>query len=458
MKKGKIFLALSLMVGIPALMYVLSLTVEKRYTAQVRLEVEAAGMRTEYPNVFKSIDDNMTRADPGTVSSQVQVITGSEVLGAALQKARENLPNKLKGDESVSNAYESLVRRLQIDSDPLSDVIGLRVTETDPELASELANDIAYAYADYVENKAKTSNSTLLTGLNTQVKTMKGRLAAIDSQIADYKAKAKVADSIAATQSSTSQLAANQQQLDSTRSQLDGTVSELAEAQRLLTGIPKTIVSQSSTQANPVPLGLETDLTRLRTQLADLQTQYTDEFPQVKGLKQQIRQGEANLKKYQTSIASGQVVAQNPAYQQQYANVLLLQGKVNNLKSAVASLQSTTNAVQTKVNDLPALQEKIDGLVRERLALEASYGQIVQRRDVTEAAEGARQPSVTVVSPALLPEAPSFPDTRLFILAGLAVGGFLAVLILMPRQEPVVAATDYLPTTYTAPPPPAAGV
>lgn len=450
MKKSKVLLALTLLVGMPLLMYALSLVVEKRYTAQVRLQVFPTGQRFENQTPFGPIDDLTARTKPGNAATQVQVMTGTEVLGAAIQRARENLPNRLPSQESVSGAYESLVRRLQVDSDPLSDVVGLRVTQSDPEVAAEIANDIAYAYQEYVERTAKANGQSVLTALTTQANTMKARLDRLDAQIADLKSKAKVADAAASASVATSAASANQQQLDQAQSQYEGAVAELNEAKRLLKTIPPTILASSTTQPNPVPIGIEQDLARLRTQYAELRSRYTDNHPDVKALTQQIQQAESQLRKYKQSMNSGTSTQPNPAYQTQYSNVVSLQGKVDGFRSSLASLKAASGAIQAKVNDLPALQQQIDGLDRERQNLSSSYIQLTTRRDATAAANASRQPSVTIVSPALVPESPSFPDARLFILAGLAVGGFLAILLLMPRQEaPLVP--NYYPAVYDAP-------
>ena len=453
MKKGKVILALALLVGTPILTYGLSLTMEKRYTAQVRLLVDQAGQRFDNPGPLAQLDDISSLSKPRSSSTQVQIMTGTEVLSAALQRAREQMPNKLSSNESVSNAYEGLLRRLQVDSDPMSDVIGLRVTQTDPELAAEVANDIAYAYIDYMTQLSKQTGTSLLTALTTQVDAAKKELDGIDNQIAGYKEKARVADINASSASATSNAAQSQLQLDQAESQYTGAVSELAEAKRLLAQTPKKVVASTNTQANPVLVSLQQDRTRLLTQYADLRSKYTDAHPDVKAMGQQIRDNLSQIKKERSMISGGASTQVNPSWQTQYANVNNLQARADGLRSSLETLRASTRAVQSQIDALPVLEQKINGLTRRRDVILANYQQLEQRRSITQATGVSRQPNIQVVSTALVPSVASFPDSRLFILAGVAVGAFLSILILMPRQDP--PAPDYLPNVYATPAAPA---
>jgi uncharacterized protein involved in exopolysaccharide biosynthesis len=358
------------------------------------------------------------------------------VLQRALELGAERLPSKIKSDPaSAAQEYEELLRRVSVENELNSDILSVRVTQTDPEVAAELANDIGLSYAEYVKTLARGGGADELRALETEIADSRATLTSMDRQIADLKAKSRIFDVMQSGEAESATKSATDERMAQVEGQYRGQIAALADAEQQLRVIPRSISSGHRNAISPVVYNLQETLAAERTNLADLRSQYYDDFPLVKRQTQRVRDLEKQLRSTQAEVEAENYTGVNPVYQAQWETVESLRSQVRSLERQVEALRAASEKSSTVLAGIPAAERKLQALIRQRTVAEQNFEQIEQRRAIVQAIGMARQPSARIVSTALPPTRPSFPDSRLLTMGGFALGAFFAILILMPRPS-----------------------
>lgn len=423
------------MIAFPVSAYLLAGTMEKRYTASMRLLVANNTRSSDFPTPYSSIDDIVQFAGPRSAQSQVDVLTGSNVLIDAIERTARKYP-KAFGGRNIGEQYSDLVRRLSFDTSQFSDVITLRVTMSDPNIAADTANNIGFAFIEFNEKMATESGNAAIKAIQSSIEPVKKRMAELDDEIAKVKTDAGVADFLASISADANTRANIDQSLSNLKSNWEGAKSELATAEAALNRMDKEIKSSRTMQANPVIQSIDVDLAKLESQKSGLLAQYTEENDRVREVDGQIKVLREKRDAMKEQIDAQSVTQVNPNRSQQELVVAGLRAKESALGSQVRELQTAADRYDEIQKKYPELDKKIKALERQRLSAEQSYQQLQQRLDLIESTGRGRQSSARIVSTAIPPVgSPSFPDTRLFIFFGIGLGVVVSAFILMPKGD-----------------------
>ena len=99
----KFLWALLALIMLPLAFNAVSVFMQKRYTAEMRLMVDETSQTTqEMSNPFQQFDDIQQAARPRSTQTQLDILTGTVVVEDALKMANDRLPEKvnLKGREA----------------------------------------------------------------------------------------------------------------------------------------------------------------------------------------------------------------------------------------------------------------------------------------------------------------------------------------------------------------------
>jgi uncharacterized protein involved in exopolysaccharide biosynthesis len=189
-------------------------------------------------------------------------------------------------------------------------------------------------------------------------------------------------------------------------------------------------------------------LTQLKAELAQKQGKYSDEHPEVKKLKNEI----ALLEKAKEAAAPEKPVtdAENPAY-------INLTTQIQATANEIASLQRQRGALKEKVQMYHQRLEETPKLEQEYLALQRDYNnahtkyqevlnKIMEARISEGMEEHQKGEKFTIVDPASFPEKPVSPKRWLIALAGLimSLGGGLGSVALAEHLDHSVKSEDEL--------------
>jgi uncharacterized protein involved in exopolysaccharide biosynthesis len=197
---------------------------------------------------------------------------------------------------------------------------------------------------------------------------------------------------------------------------------------------------------------LDQELEKLRAQLADLSSHYTDRHPDVRKVKEQIAKTEklrdqllASLK---AKAAAPQTTDPNaPAPNTDEADVkdpsspmVQLQGQLKanrveiaNRERGVADLKAKVADYQARLNQEPVREQQLSDLTRGYEQSKANYDELLKKKNESAMAtsmellqQGER---FRVIDPPSLPMKPDFPNRLKFCGIGLGIGLVLGVIV-----------------------------
>ena len=106
-------------------------------------------------------------------------------------------------------------------------------------------------------------------------------------------------------------------------------------------------------------------------------------------------------------------------------------------------MQATYAKILSEGSAYPAASQELAQLQLDKAAAQQNYQMLMQQKIPLQVTNGsARTAQAQIISVALAPGAPSFPNPKVFVLMGLAVGIIISALIVMPKAPDVV----YTPT------------
>ncbi|MGB8030195.1 MAG: hypothetical protein WCF30_11080 [Terracidiphilus sp.] len=183
---------------------------------------------------------------------------------------------------------------------------------------------------------------------------------------------------------------------------------------------------------------VDAQLEKLRAQLADLSSRYTDNYPDVQNTKNQIVRLEgvrdglvAAAKKSRETRQPGDgstvvdPTLSGPAQQTQ-SQLQANQLEIQNREGAIAGLKARISDYQGRLNAEPATEQELDDLNRGYEQSKANYDELLKKKDESEMATSMEEMQqgerFTMLDPPSLPSKPDFPNRLEFCAFGLAAG------------------------------------
>jgi polysaccharide chain length determinant protein (PEP-CTERM system associated) len=254
------------------------------------------------------------------------------------------------------------------------------------------------------------------------------------------------------------QLSSNLQILAGLQSQLQNEEDSLNTAKQQSAYLQSLLEQSRAFQRSPktgdgAPIGLpalDQELDKLRAQLADLSSHYTDRHPDVRKLKEQIAKTEkmrdqtlANLKAgAATSSASGNPPASaddmdtrdGSAAAQLQSQLKANQVEITNREREIAGLKAKINDYQGRLNQEPVREQQFADLTRGYEQSKTNYDELLKKKNSSQMATSMellqQGEHFQMIDPPSLPLKPDFPNRMklcgIGLGVGIALGGALA--------------------------------
>ncbi|MEW6681738.1 MAG: GNVR domain-containing protein [Nitrospirota bacterium] len=264
------------------------------------------------------------------------------------------------------------------------------------------------------------------------------------------------------------QLDANLRTLD--RLQLERQVLQqsLKSAEDRYADLSRQVLAASSASEEATPSDLARRLQTLRTRLADLRTEYRDEYPDIILLKKEIAsvetelasQGSREAQEVTSASAAGQLPAGNPLAMQ----LADQQREINALRLRQQTVLEQIREYERRVENTPVREQQLAAILRDYENVQRSYQSLLAKRQDAKISESLERRQKAeffrILDPANLPSRPDKPNRPLLMLLGI-FGGLAAGLGLayfreqldpsIQSEEDLVAATTGLPLLAVIP-------
>lgn len=240
-----------------------------------------------------------------------------------------------------------------------------------------------------------------------------------------------------------------QAQLQSEQDTLNTAKQQRVYLQTLIEQYRTMHTSSRTIEGAPTSLStINEHLATLKSKLAELSSRYTDHYPEVESLKDEISRTEKilNMLLAESKIKGADGKHANDtsveaAGSTESAASLQLQSQlqaneieITNREQAITALKARVGSYQDRLNSAPAREQELADLTRGYDQSKANYDELLKKQNESEMATNMEQMQqgerFTMLDPPSLPLTPDFPNRLKFCGIGLGVGfalGFVVV-------------------------------
>jgi len=408
----------SIVIGIVAIVAVLTMVRHKTYTTGVKM---IAG-KTGSSNSTQSVDTNLPVLNALLTASGAQSSeTYAELLHEAPISAEviKRLNLKLTPDELLSHVAVKPITNTAI--------IGVDVTSQSAEESAQIANMYATVFVDRERSLVAHQADSAIGFLQTQIPIAEQKMRTAQNALRGYEQRYGIADLPTQTTSQLTQAAL----LDSKASQaeMDGRMAgaQLASVQSQLATTPRMVLGQDNVVANPVAMQLAQQIAQAQASLDAARKQYTESHPTVVAGEHQLASLQAEAAKQKSTVTAGTQMIPNLVYQQLAQQAATLRAQVQAAQSQSATARSQRQAMQSNVTALPERQQRIASLQRDSKAAEDVYTTLQKKYADASLSSTTALSDVTITQQADPAFAKVSPNVALNIGAALIIGIILGL-------------------------------
>lgn len=196
-----------------------------------------------------------------------------------------------------------------------------------------------------------------------------------------------------------------------------------------------------------VPLDLasvDQELAKMRAQLTDLSSRYTDKYPDVQKLKIQIAKTQriredilasSKADSKQQADSTPEAGDQSTPLLQIRSQLQANQVEIASRERSIQTLQSRIGDYQGRLNSEPVTEEQLAELTRGYEQSKANYDDLLKKRDqsamATDMERMQQGERFTILDPPSLPSKPDYPNRLKFCVVGIGVGFGLGLLVVL---------------------------
>jgi len=418
-----------------------------KYLSSTLILVEQPSMPKDYvtPNVNDDLQERMQ-------SITQQILSRTRLLHIIDQFSLYDSPHSQRSaDQKVDRMRKDIAIDLVRDERNQITAFNVSYSSSDPRIAQQVTSELTNLFInENLEVRQQQSEDTT-SFLQSQLETARKTLSAQEEQIREFKGQ-HVGELPAQVGSNLQILAGLQSQLQNEEDALNTAKQQrvyletLVNQYRSLQGTPKT-AGGTATVGLPA---IDAELEKLRAQLTDLSSHYTDRHPDVRKLKEQIAETErtrdhiiAALKAKASAPPdpnAESTTSDPPDMRDPSSPMVQLQGQLQSNRVEVANRERSVVDLKTKVvdyqarlNQEPVREQQLSDLTRGYEQSKANYDDLLKKKNESAMAtsmellqQGER---FRIVDAPSLPVKPNFPNRLKFCAIGLGMGLALGVVV-----------------------------
>jgi succinoglycan biosynthesis transport protein ExoP len=405
-----------------------------RYRSGTLILVEQPTMPKDYvtPNVTDDLQQRMQSITQQILSRTrlLHIIDGKHLYGNAHASPTP--------DDQVERMRKDIEIELVRDGQGRVNAFNVYYTARDPRIAQQVTNELTDLFInENLEVRQRQSEDTT-EFLEKQLEAARQSLAEQEEKIRQFKGQ-HVGELPTQLESNLQILSGLQSQLRNEEESLNSAKQQRVYLQSLVSQYRSLRVSEPGDGA---PVGLAAvnqELDRLKAQLADLSSHYTERHPDVRKVKDQIAKTQHIRDQMVAEVRSGEkdsaaeASVQSPMLAQLQSQLQSNQIEITNREHAITDLKSRITDYQVRLNQEPVREQQLADLTRGYDQSKATYDELLKKKNESAMAtsmellqQGER---FRVLDPPSLPTKPVFPNRLKFCGIGLAVGLALGIFV-----------------------------
>ncbi len=427
----------------------IAMRIPERYEASARLYVDTQSLLRPLMAGI-SIQPNLDQ--------QVNLLSRTLISRVNVEKLVRMADLDLKNDSEArgEDTVEAVTRRLQLLGNANSNIYLISYRDTNPEQARKVVQSLVTIFVESSVGDKREDTVNAVKFIDEQIKRYEAGLKAAEDRLKAFRLK-YLGVSAGTNQNYFSRVAALGEQIEATRLQLRAAEESRESYKRELAGEAPVLIPEPG--GTPAPSGvvsvptIDARLAVLKSDLDLLRRRFTDDHPDVVGIRRIIEQLEEQ-RRQEVQVLNKSVVAsgkgaepsadRNPVYQQLRVALAAADANVASLRSTLSSLESQSARLISSARLVPEVDAELAQLNRDYDIQKKTYESLLSRRESASLGEGVADAGGTrfkVIDPPRVSPQPVFPSR--FILLGLAFVGAL-----LTGLAASFAASELMPTFH----------
>lgn len=425
-----------------------------QYTANARILIESSESVFTRPQSEGSQSSDSSRLDREGVTSQVEILTSSDLLMQVADELKLGENGEFGGSTKMSSLKSGMValglvedpalvssekrildaihERLQVYAVPNSRVIGITFKSSDRELAARFPNALAEAYLALESRSQLESTGKAVSYLGDEIADLQDSVSKAEAAVADFRASSDLLlgqnNSSLATQQLT-ELSTELTRVRAERSNAEARANNIQSALERgasIDTLPDVVQSQLIGRLREREIALNAEI-------ADLSTTLLPGHPRIKGLRSQLQDLSRQIRDEARKVLAG--VRSEAEFAREREKELM--GRLAELKAAAASANEREVQLRTLEREAEAQR-----------ALLESY--LVRYREAASRDEDQYAPAkARLISRAVVPSSPSFP--KMIPMLGAAFFVSMIVMMLTTLMRELFSGRAFAPASAAMP-------
>lgn len=206
--------------------------------------------------------------------------------------------------------------------------------------------------------------------------------------------------------------------------------------------------SQKTAALPPPPTPLQLQLQTAENELSAARQKYTDAYPDVIRLEDEVATLKAEVKRQPAGIAHAAASTGPTIGQQLESQLLATQDEIKSRTERQQALENQIGGLQSKVQSLPAVQQEYEALSRDYSEMQKNYESLLEKEQASGMAASLERHNESerfrVLDPASYPSSPYSPNLLLVNAGGIVAAFVLGIglAFLAEMRDPTIHTPD----------------
>lgn len=408
---------------------IFSFTTQPIYESSTTLMIEEdGGMKKEIFEISSYMKQETM------IKNQVEIIKSRTLAESVLQALLSSPFKKVweevvlrKGAEKVNTNDMVLTLQQNTKVVPLkeTDIVQVKVTAPNPDLAAFLTNTIAREYYKQSLQISRGEITEVRQFLEEQLSNTQKELQQAEEALRIYKEREKVAALPEETEELVKQLASFESLYNEAKTEFESNQKRLSYMQSQLSERKSHLVEDISQVSSPLIIQLRKEMANLEGIKAGYIAQgFPEDHPKMEEITNRIKDIKQKLVKETSELVSREMASSDPlGYSQELVDkILTLEIEIQSLGAKTEALKNIVDTYSNNLNTLPEKSLKLARLERNAKVGENIFLMLKEKYEESKIKEAGQIGNVRIIDKALPPEDPIKPKKKVNLLLGALLG------------------------------------
>jgi tyrosine-protein kinase Etk/Wzc len=408
---------------------IFSFTTQPIYESSTTLMIEEdGGMKKEIFEISSYMKQETM------IKNQVEIIKSRTLAESVLQallsspfrKVWEEVVLRKRSEQVNTNDMVTLLQQTtKVVPLKETDIVQVKVTAPNPDLAAFLANTIAQEYYKQSLQISRGEITEVRLFLEDQLSNIQKELQQAEEALRIYKENEKVAALPEETEELVKQLASFESLYNEAKTDLESNQKRLSYMRNQLTERKGRLVEDISQISSPLIIQLRKEMANLEGIKAGYIAQgFSEEHPKMQEISDRIKDIKQKLVKETTELVSRELASSDPlGYSQELVDkILTLEIEIQSLGAKTEALKNIVDTYSNNLNTLPEKSLRLARLERNAKVGENIFLMLKEKYEESRIKEAGQIGNVRIIDKALPPEDPIKPKKKINLLLGALLG------------------------------------